>query len=300
MSVSDSEAAVPRLMLRIVSEPVWRKPDTGYPAIRVVGVGAAGTRMLHTLHRSGVEGDVKFIEANIGDHLEPDRSQEYQATKGNASSIAFEGADLVVVLACAREHLALRAIAALSTEARREGALVMAMVASTSAGGKETSGIMPGVADHADVLIVLSPNLHTATPSRMPDALVCATIDGLSEGFQATAPVGGDFSCVRSVLANAGNAYIGMGVAEGEGRATRAAFVAVADIGADALRQADGILVLIAGSRSLCPIEIDEVRHAIQPLSAASAVAAFGAHWDERIGDMVRVTVIATRHLPPR
>jgi cell division protein FtsZ len=256
--------------------------------------------MLHTLHRSGVEGDVKFIEANIVDHLEPNRSQEYQATTCNAPSSAFEGADLVIMLAGAREHLALRAVAALSMEARREGVLVMAMIAPTSAGGKETSDIMPGVADHIDVLIVLSPTLRTATPSRMPDAFVCATVDGLSEGFQATASVSGDFSAVRSVLANAGNAYIGIGIAKGEGRAARAVLVAVADIGADALRQADGILVLIAGSRSLCPNEIDEVRHAIQPLSAASAVAAFGAHWDERIGDMVRVTVIATRHLPPR
>ncbi|MFM0160778.1 hypothetical protein PQR39_10235 [Paraburkholderia sediminicola] len=256
--------------------------------------------MLHALHRSGVEGDVKFIEANIDDHLEPDRSQEYQATTGNTPSSAFEGADLVVVLAGAREHLALRAIEALSTEARREGALVMAMVASTSAGGKETSNIMPGVVDHADVLIVLPPNLHTATPFRTSDAFVCATVDGLSEGFQATVPVGGNFSDVRSVLTKAGNASIGMGVAKGEGRAARAAIAAAADIGADALQQADGILVLIAGSRSLCPIEIDEVRHAIQPISAASVMQAVGMHYDERLGDIMRVTVIATSHQPLR
>jgi cell division protein FtsZ len=99
---------------------------------------------------------------------------------------------------------------------------------------------------------------------------------------------------VKSVMANAGSALMGIGSARGEDRSVAAAEMAVSSPLLEAsIDGAHGVLLSIAGGSDLGLFEINEAAALVAEAVHPEANIIFGATIDDALGDEVRVTVIA-------
>jgi len=101
---------------------------------------------------------------------------------------------------------------------------------------------------------------------------------------------------VKAVMSNAGTALMGIGIGTGENRAVEAAQAAISSpLLETSIEGARRILFNITGGRDLT---LSEVEQAAQIVSSASTTldtnVLFGVVLDDKIGDEVRVTVVAT------
>ena len=96
-------------------------------------------------------------------------------------------------------------------------------------------------------------------------------------------------------MKDAGSALMGIGRATGENRAVEAAQQAIASplLELD-IHGAQGILWNITGSSNLSLFEVNEAAEAIKEAADPEANIIFGTSFNERLGDEVMVTVIAT------
>jgi cell division protein FtsZ len=105
-----------------------------------------------------------------------------------------------------------------------------------------------------------------------------------------------DFADVRTVMREMGDAIMGTGRADGEGKAKEAARAAIhspllEDI---SIVGARGVLVNITGGLDLALHDVHEATTIISEAAGEEANVIFGAVIDPRLDDEIRVTVIAT------
>ena len=103
-----------------------------------------------------------------------------------------------------------------------------------------------------------------------------------------------DFADIKTVMANAGSALMGIGYASGEGRALTAARNAISSPMLEAsIEGARGIILNVSGGSDLGLLEVNEAAEVIHGVCHPDANIIFGAVIDDDLGDEVRVTVIA-------
>jgi cell division GTPase FtsZ len=96
-------------------------------------------------------------------------------------------------------------------------------------------------------------------------------------------------------MKDAGSALMGIGRASGEGRATEAAREAIASPLLEVnISGAQGVLFNITGGSDLGLYEVDEAAEIIRATADPEANIIFGTVIDERMGDEIAITVIAT------
>src|ERR1700679_2136596 len=97
-------------------------------------------------------------------------------------------------------------------------------------------------------------------------------------------------------MAGMGHAVMGTAVRSGSNRAIEAAQAAMASpmLEAGAIDGARGILINITGSSTLKLSEVNEASSLIQTSAHEDANIIFGAVLDQKMGDDVKITVIAT------
>jgi len=105
-----------------------------------------------------------------------------------------------------------------------------------------------------------------------------------------------DFADVETVMASMGKAMMGTGEAEGEGRAMKAAEMAISNPLIDdyTLKGAKGLLVNITGGQDLKLFEVDEVVNKIRAEVDSEAEVIIGAITDETLDGKIRVSIVAT------
>ena len=104
-----------------------------------------------------------------------------------------------------------------------------------------------------------------------------------------------DFADVKAIMHDAGSALMGIGRASGENRAVEAAKQAIASPLLEInITGAQGILFNITGSSNLTLYEVTEAAEEIRAAADPEANIIFGTSFDERLGDEVVITVIAT------
>jgi cell division protein FtsZ len=104
-----------------------------------------------------------------------------------------------------------------------------------------------------------------------------------------------DFADVRTIMRDAGSALMGIGVGQGDNRASEAARTAVSSpLLESSIEGATGILLNITGPTDLGLFEVNEAAEVVTSAADQNANVIFGAVIDENVGDEVRVTVIAT------
>ncbi len=105
-----------------------------------------------------------------------------------------------------------------------------------------------------------------------------------------------DFADVETVMASMGKAMMGTGEAEGEGRAMKAAEMAISNPLIDdyTLKGAKGLLVNITGGEDLKLFEVDEVVNKIRAEVDVEAEVIIGAITDTSLEGRIRVSIVAT------
>jgi cell division protein FtsZ len=121
-------------------------------------------------------------------------------------------------------------------------------------------------------------------------------VQGISDIITIPGIINRDFADVKTTMAGMGHAVMGTAVRAGANRAIEAAQAAMASplLDAGAIDGARGILINITGSSSLKLSEVNEASTLIQSAAHEDANIIFGAVQDERMGDEVKITVIAT------
>lgn len=104
-----------------------------------------------------------------------------------------------------------------------------------------------------------------------------------------------DFADVKSIMADAGSALMGMGEAGGPERAVEAAKMAVnSPLLELSIDGATGVLFNVIGGYDMTMVEIDEAAQLIHSVVDPNANIIFGATIDESLKDKIQITVLAT------
>ena len=105
-----------------------------------------------------------------------------------------------------------------------------------------------------------------------------------------------DFADVETVMSSMGKAMMGTGEADGEGRATKAAEMAINNPLIDdyTLKGAKGLLVNITGGKDLKLFEVDEAVNKVRAEVDQEAELIIGAITDPDLDGKMRVSIVAT------
>ena len=301
--------------------------------IKVVGIGGAGNNAVSRMHDNFPKSvdliaintdvqDLKYAKAkkkiHIGENLtkglgtgmNPDLGR--QAAEENRSEIsdALKGADMVFITAGEGGGTGTGASPIVAEISKELGILTVAVVTKPFAfeGTQRAQIAQEGIIklkEQVHTLITI-PNdrifsLITKDTSLIKafeaiDEVLKNSVLGITELIVAPGIVNVDFADVKAVMNEGGSAIIGVGVANGPERATKAANLAINSPLLEAsIDGAKGLLFSISGRRDLKMNEINEIARLISENVDQSARIIFGAYHDRKLNKgQLKVTLIAT------
>ena len=129
----------------------------------------------------------------------------------------------------------------------------------------------------------------------MVDDVLRQGVQGISDIITVPGLINLDFADVRAIMKDAGSALMGIGRAAGENRAVEAARQAIASplLEVD-IAGAQGILFNVSGSSNMSLFEVTEAAEEIRSAADPEANIIFGTSFNERLGEEIAITVIAT------
>src|SRR5213076_1710580 len=164
-------------------------------------------------------------------------------------------------------------------------------------------GIMD-LADKVDTLIVIENDrlmqvVEKTTPLsdafKLADDVLRQGVQGITDLITVPGIVNLDFADVRTVMRDAGSALMGIGIGQGQNRASEAARTAVSSpLLESTIEGATGILLNITGPTDLGLFAVNEAAEVVTGAADQNANVIFGAVIDDSASDEVRVTVITT------
>lgn len=306
--------------------------------IKVIGVGGGGNNAVNRMIAAGVEG-VEFIAANtdvqalktsmapvklqlgvkltsgLGAGANPDVGRRAALEDSDKIIEALEGADMVFVTTGLGGGTGTGAAPVIASLASEMGALTVAVVTRPfSFEGKrrmmQAERGLQELLDAVDTVIVI-PNeklLAVAKDAgffesfRIADDVLRQGVQGISDIITIPGIINRDFADVKTTMAGMGYAVMATGIRSGDNRAREAAMAAMASplLEAGAIDGARGILINITGSSSLKLSEVNDAAVLIQDAAHEDANIIFGAVQDEKMGDEIKITVIATGFKEPK
>ncbi|HEX6506910.1 MAG TPA: cell division protein FtsZ [Chloroflexota bacterium] len=304
----------------------------GFTEIKVIGLGGAGNNTIDRMIETGVQGidfiavntDIQALERStartrvqIGDRLtrglgaggDPRVGERAAENATEALADAMAGADMVFLTAGLGGGTGTGAAPIIAEIAQQSGALTVGVITLPFAfeGTKRRSLALAGLdrlrALLDSVIVVSNDRLLQVAPQtsgiqeafRMADETLNQGIHGIADLVLTPGLINLDFADVRSVMERAGSAIMAMGSAGGEDRAIKAAQRAVSSPLLDgSIDGARGVLLNITGGPDLTLHEVNGVAELIASNVSPDCNIIFGAVIHPRLGDEVRVTVIAT------
>ncbi|MTD16507.1 cell division protein FtsZ [Nakamurella sp. YIM 132087] len=306
-------------------------PHNYLAVIKVVGIGGGGVNAVNRMIEVGLRG-VEFIAINtdaqallmsdadvkldvgreltrgLGAGANPEVGRKAAEDHREEIEEVLKGADMVFVTAGEGGGTGTGGAPVVASIARKLGALTIGVVTRPFAfegkrrGGQAESGIQE-LRNECDTLIVI-PNdrllqlgdlgVSLMDAFRSADEVLLNGVQGITDLITTPGLINVDFADVKSVMAGAGTALMGIGSARGEGRAVQAAGKAINSPLLEAsMDGAHGVLLSIAGGSDLGLFEINEAASLVQEAAHEDANIIFGTVIDDSLGDEVRVTVIA-------
>ncbi|MBT9581758.1 cell division protein FtsZ [bacterium] len=303
-----------------------------FAGIKVVGVGGAGCNAVSRMIQEGL-GGVEFIAINtdaqalflcdadqrihigsaatrgLGAGSNPDIGRK--AVEENAEEVlrAIEGADMVFITAGMGGGTGTGASPVVAELARKAGALTVAVVTKPFGfeGRRRMQIAEEGIAQlksKVDTIItipndrllkIVSDKEFIADAFRLADDVLRNGVQGISEIITVPGRINVDFADVQAIMADAGSALLGIGIASGENRAVEAARAAISSPLLEAsIDGATGVLFNITGGPDLTLLELNEAAKIIYEAVDPDAQIIFGSVIDERMEGEVRITVVAT------
>ncbi len=304
----------------------------GHPLIRVVGVGGAGTNAVNRMVEAQVPG-VEFVAVNtdlqslqqssadvtvhIGAELTrglgsgSDANVGRQAAMDDYDSVKalLKGSDMIFIAAGSGGGTGTGAAPIVARIAQEVGALTVAIVTKPFGfeGSRRAEQAQRGIevlAEEVDTLIVVPNNrllsiLDKQTSMveafRVADDVLRQGVQGISDLVTLPGLINLDFADVRTIMSDAGNALLGIGMGVGESRAIYAAMQAASSpLLETSMEGARSILLSITGGADLSLWEVNEAAKAVSEAAHPDANIIFGAMVDEKLDGEVWVTVVAT------
>ncbi len=307
-------------------------PTESFAQIRVIGVGGGGSNAVNRMIAEGL-GGVDFVAVNtdaqalmlsdapkrvrIGDKLtrglgvggSAELGQKAAEESADELYEVLQGSDMVFVTAGMGGGTGTGAAPVIAQIAREMDALTIGVVTRpfTWEGSVRTESAMAGIErlkEAVDTLIVI-PNdrLLEITDKRvslqaaftLADDVLRQGVQGISELITVPGLINLDFADVRTIMSEGGAALMAVGRASGENRAVEAAQEAISsrllDITIDGAR---GILFNVTGGPDLSLFEVNEAASIVKQTAHPDVNLIFGAVIDEKMGDEIRIIVIAT------
>jgi cell division protein FtsZ len=142
---------------------------------------------------------------------------------------------------------------------------------------------------------VVQKNTSIVDAFRVVDDVLRQGVQGLSDIITMPGLIKRDCADVRAIRKDAGSALMGIGRASGDNRAVEAARQAIASPLLEVnIAGAQGILFNITGSSTMSLFEVTEAAEEIRAAADPEANIIFGTSFNDRLGDEIMITVIAT------
>ncbi len=304
----------------------------GVPQLRVVGVGGAGVNAVNRMIEAEL-GGVEFVAVNtdaqslqqssahvtlqighgatrgLGSGADPDLGRTAAMEDFDKTKALLKGSDMVFITCGEGGGTGTGAAPVLARIARELGALTVGIVTKPFGfeGSRRAQAAEAGIealAEEVDTLIVVPNNrllsvLDKQTSMveafRVADDVLRQGVQGISDLITLPGLINLDFADVRTIMADAGTALLGIGMGTGEKRALDAAAQAASSpLLETTLEGAKSILLSITGGRDLSLWEVNEAAKAVAEAAHPEANIIFGAMVDDGLEDQVWVTVVAT------
>ncbi|MFZ2167371.1 MAG: cell division protein FtsZ [Minisyncoccia bacterium] len=304
-----------------------------FARIRVVGVGGSGKNAVNHMIESKVRG-VEFIAINsdaqdlhrslakrkihigknltrgLGTGMNPELGKRAAEETRQEIQEALSGSDMVFITCGMGGGTGTGASAIVAKIAKEVGALVIGIVTKPFSfeGAQRKEIAERGLAElkkEVDAFIVI-PNdkllsvvdLNTSARSAfaMCDEILRQAVEGVSDIITTPGDINTDFNDIKAIMENAGPALMGIGISEGDDRATTAAKQAVNSPLLDvSIGGAKGILFVVASSDDMGIMEVQEAAKVINESVDKNAKIIFGMMRDEKLKKgQIRIIVIAT------
>jgi cell division protein FtsZ len=300
--------------------------------IKVVGMGGAGCNAITRMVREQIRG-VEFIAMNTdsshleiteapvrislgekltrglgagGDHNVGRRSAEESVDEIKQ---ALAGADMVFLAAGMGGGTGTGSVSVVADIAKKSGALTIATVTKPFGfeGNRRMQVAEEGINQlipKVDTLIIvpndrlleLSDNKTSVDGAfKLADEVLCHAVESIAEVLTVPGMVNLDFADIRSIMKDAGPAWMSTGRGSGQNRAVNAAKEALVSPLLDVkIQGAKGILFYVAGDSSLTLMEVSEAAKFIGQSVDPDANIIFGVKIDPRLEKEIRLTLIAT------
>ena len=306
----------------------------GVPLIKVLGVGGGGSNAVSRMYKDklpvveyyALNTDAQHLfrcdvghrialgqnlTRGLGSGALPDLGR--QAAEESRSEIqqAVEGADMVFLAVGMGGGTGTGAAPVIAQVAKESGALTVAVVSrpfsfEASTRRKNADDGIGKLKDYVDTLITI-PNDRLLELNRdnestftweealkMADSVLHQGIQAIAEVVTVPGEINVDFADVKTILNNAGPAWLAIGRGKGENRAIEAARQATKSPLLDiAMEGAKRILFVITGGSTLTLQEVQESARVIEEMSDPEANIIFGTSRDPRLEDEVKITMVA-------
>lgn len=300
--------------------------------IKVIGVGGGGNNAVNRMIEEGIEG-VEFIAVNtdaqalrqsnagitmqigsaltrgLGAGANPEVGRQAVAESQNQIRDVLQGADMVFVTAGMGGGTGTGAAPSIAQIARELGILTIGIVTRPFSfeGRKRAKNAEMGITamkQAVDTLIII-PNdrllgvVGKKTPMleafREADNVLRQGVQGISDLIAVPGLINLDFADVKTIMSNQGTALMGIGIAEGEGRAVEAVRQAISSpLLETSISGAKGVLMNITGGSDLSLFEVQEAADIVASASDEDLNMIFGSIINETLKNKIIVTVVAT------
>ena len=300
--------------------------------IKVIGVGGGGGNAINRMVDEGVAG-VEFIAANtdvqalsstkaetviqlgpkltrgLGAGGRPEVGRKAAEESEEALTEAITGADMVFITAGMGGGSGTGAAPVIARIAKDLGALTVGVVTRPFGfeGSKRGQYAVEGInelREHVDTLLIISNNnLLEIVDKKTPllealseaDNVLRQGVQGITDLITNPGLINLDFADVKTVMANKGNALMGIGIGSGEERVVEAARKAIySPLLETTIDGAEDVIVNVTGGLDLTLIEAEEASEIVNQAAGQGVNIWLGTSIDESMKDEIRVTVVAT------
>ena len=306
----------------------------GVPLIKVLGVGGGGSNAVSRMYKDklpvveyyALNTDAQHLfrcdvshrialgqnlTRGLGSGAQPELGRQAAEESRPEIEKAVEGADMVFVAVGMGGGTGTGAAPVVCQIAKESGALTVAVVSrpfsfEAAARRKNADEGIERLKDYADTVIVI-PNdrlleLNHEKDStftwedalKMADSVLHQGVQAIAEVVTVPGEINVDFADVKTILSNAGPAWLAIGRGKGEKRAIEAAKMAtrspLLDIAMDGAKR---ILFVITGGTNLSLQEVQDAAAVLEEMSDPEANIIFGTSRDPRLEDEVKMTMVA-------
>ena len=304
------------------------------PNIKVLGIGGGGSNAVSRMFKEklpvveyyAVNTDSQHLfrcdvahriaigqnlTRGLGSGAQPDLGRQAAEESRQEIEKAVEGSDMVFLAVGMGGGTGTGASPVVAQIAKESGALTVAVVSKPFSfeANNRRKNAEEGIArlrDHVDTVIVI-PNDRRLTMNtqgeqtftwedalKMADSVLQQAIQAIAEVVTVPGEINVDFADVKTILSNAGPAWLAIGKGKGENRAVEAAKMAtkspLLDIAMDGAKR---ILFVVSGGPTLSLKEVQEAANVIQDMADPDANIIFGTCRDPKLDDEVKITMVA-------